>query len=674
MENSHLIYDLSLLTNWEHCHWEYALKTLEVMQEEKIKSEVTDLALLTGGTNNFMLLDNADEVKTIDEYYQLGSTTFSDRSCVIRPTIRFKIMFRKLLKDSYIDDNGLVCVEYGEYPQTAASTDLQNKLEESYEKGQLKNTEESYTFNCINSDDKENNLNLVNYNVYQYNSKKYIRMKASGVNGKKIKLSNGEEYNEGDHVWIEVEPVKWLMDKRSEIMFSLKGLVSGVGRTYLKDMGNSFYTTEVKTYMDHYMTNDLFQVNGLTFEDFSYDDIKIRMGSIDGERRSTVRRFLENRFNNISYIEFGTYFNDGRFYFISKMDDKYHLSRDIMIFLAVNFDEIFHRHGKFEVEKWGFNRSCCNALLDDDLKQGECYLKVLDEEYINTVKEIFRDSNLSISDYMNLVNMGKYDLDALAKTYSGISPNKIKDIILRGGLKDNIYSLFEKLNDKSDDYQTKVLKLINPIINEVIGDDFAFSSYTRDLKYFITGRGRHSEFMKDHIKNGGDEGIRLYNEIPELKREKVNIYFLKEFENLFMDFFLNCSENISMDVLDKVLKLRDYVIKNMPKSYWEKEYETKIVKEPGKVMGRISFDGNYSEVKRTVSTDVLVLSRQKVLKIKKTVLILLPMIINNDYCNLYEELLKVDLDSKYILGLIETLKSNENDKTKVKQIKPNATK
>lgn len=651
IEDSHLIYDLHLLYEndyYKEDDFRFVTETLKIMEKNNLRTEITDLAILTGGTNKIMLYDKEDgNVKTVDNNQNIKTTSVYDRSCVICPRLHWDILYNKLINNSQIEKHGIRYVEYGEYPQTAASFELQKVLEESYQKGELPTIKDSYTFSSTKSNSKESNLDLITYNAYQYQDKKYIRVKANRFDDKNFKLSNGIEYSNGDYVWVEVQPVKWIMDDYSETMFSLKGLVSGVNCADVKE----YYNTEVKYYMDHYMTKDLFQSNSLTIEDyFSKDKIINRMNTIEWEKKYAIREALQSLFNHLAGSGDGSEFDDGRFYFIYEMIDKYNLSRDIQAFLTLNFDKVFHQHGKYQVVKKYQGGPA--YLYEDDLDEDELCLKVLDEKYINTLKETFGNSPLSISDYMNLKNMGNYDLDALSKIYSGISLDKIKDIILRGRLKNNVYSLFEKLNNKSEEYQEKVLELIKPIISDLIDfKDYECHGYNY-LKCYITGKRDINE--------------RIYERISTLEKKKVNIYFLKEFESLFLDFFISNSENISMDVLDKLLNLRNYVISKIPK-HRNLIYEEKVVEEIGKVQGFISYDpsSGYSTVKRIVPKQALTFSKQKVLKIKKLVLLLLPMIINNEIS--YEELLNVDLDSKYILGLIDTVKSTEKDTNKVKQ-------
>ena len=50
----------------------------------------------------------------------------------------------------------------------------------------------------------------------------------SSFKGGKYQLSNGESYRIGDNVWVEVQPVKWLVDERAKVMITDKLIFSGV--------------------------------------------------------------------------------------------------------------------------------------------------------------------------------------------------------------------------------------------------------------------------------------------------------------------------------------------------------------------------------------------------------------------------------------------------------------
>ncbi|UKI26799.1 MAG: ATP-binding protein [Bacilli bacterium] len=161
--------------------------------------------------------------------------------------------------------NGTEEVEYGEYPQYAADSRMQSILESEYNRGMNK-TGRSYTFDSVKYDDYDTGFKPVAYEEYEYQGKKYIRIRAnSDFEGGKFKLSNGVEYRNGDYVWVEVSPVKWLIDDRARILISKMGLVSGIRfldkRTNYK---GDFSRTEMKEYLDRYMIHDLTQTATFT--------------------------------------------------------------------------------------------------------------------------------------------------------------------------------------------------------------------------------------------------------------------------------------------------------------------------------------------------------------------------------------------------------------------------
>ena len=76
----------------------------------------------------------------------------------------------------------------------------------------------------------------------------------------KYSLSNGESYKNGDIVWVEVQPVKWLVDEKSHIMITEKIIFAGV--QFNKD--NNYYTedfdkTNIKAFMDRYLSKEITQ-------------------------------------------------------------------------------------------------------------------------------------------------------------------------------------------------------------------------------------------------------------------------------------------------------------------------------------------------------------------------------------------------------------------------------
>ena len=83
----------------------------------------------------------------------------------------------------------------------------------------------------------------------EYQGKKYVRVIANtSYDGKAINLSNGQSYRDKDPVWIEVSPVKWLVDEEHDIAITENIIFSGV--QFDKE-------TEMYRYLNTYFINDL---------------------------------------------------------------------------------------------------------------------------------------------------------------------------------------------------------------------------------------------------------------------------------------------------------------------------------------------------------------------------------------------------------------------------------
>ena len=254
---------------------------LEVIKKYGTKAAITDLCILTGSYLCEDTYNNIDEDRSLTgrtSWFWTRSNdgdndvraVFTDgfsiyefryfRSGAVRPALQSSEIFSQISPNRVRGYNGTEEVEYGEYPQNAADSRMQNILESEYNRGMNK-TGRSYTFDSVKYDDYRTGFKPVTYEEYEYQGKEYIRIKAnSNFDGNKFKLSNGVEYRNGDYVWVEVSPVKWLIDDRTGILISKKGLVSGI--RFLDKRTNykaDFDRTEMKEYLDRYMLRDLTQ-------------------------------------------------------------------------------------------------------------------------------------------------------------------------------------------------------------------------------------------------------------------------------------------------------------------------------------------------------------------------------------------------------------------------------
>ena len=251
---------------------------LEVISKYGTKAAITDLCILTGSclykdtidedrsltgrTSWFWTRsdDNDNDVRVVNKYGN-GDIGFRyERNVAVRPALQSSVIFSQISPNKVSGYNGTEEVEFGKYPQNAADSRMQNILESEYNRGMSK-TGRSYTFDSVEYNDFDTGFKPVTYEEYEYQGKEYIRIKANfGFSGNKFMLSNGACYRNGDYVWVEVSPVKWLIDDKAGILISKKGLVSGIRFLDKKtDYEGDFNRTEMKEYLDKYMVKDLFQ-------------------------------------------------------------------------------------------------------------------------------------------------------------------------------------------------------------------------------------------------------------------------------------------------------------------------------------------------------------------------------------------------------------------------------
>ena len=275
--------ELTLLTEGQV----WGKKKLEVLKKYGTKSAISDLAILTGAfCNNTCTYtapdDNSLKGRTGQVYTQTSDNYgvvrvvsrdgeyilkfVGNRYVSIRPVLLSSFVFSQISPNRVKGYNGTEEVEYGEYPQYSPDDRTQRQLECKYQIGKLRKTGGKYTFDSTPNNTNSQGFQEVTYKEYEYNGKKYIRVKAdSCYDGESFKLSNGEEYRNGDYVWVEVSPVKWLIDDKTGILVSKIGLLAGIRfHTKEKEYNGDFSETEMKEYLDKYMSKDLFQTATLT--------------------------------------------------------------------------------------------------------------------------------------------------------------------------------------------------------------------------------------------------------------------------------------------------------------------------------------------------------------------------------------------------------------------------
>ena len=259
---------------------------LEILEKRGTKAAITDFSILLGAyVSNNIHIENDNSLEGRTGYYWTKSYNGRNDARVVtaagsgdydpvngrnggaRPALPFSSI-------SSIPTNGesgkrardgILEVEYGYYPQKAVSKDMQERLERAYRSGSISRTRNSYTTDSRKYDAYNKKFLAKQHKEYEYNGKRYVRVEANSDFGSSaFTLSNGENYRNGDNVWVEVSPVKWLIDERAKVMITDKLIFSGVQFNHTRNYHTrDFDKTDIKTFMDRYLSRDLIQSRGI---------------------------------------------------------------------------------------------------------------------------------------------------------------------------------------------------------------------------------------------------------------------------------------------------------------------------------------------------------------------------------------------------------------------------
>ena len=257
---------------------------LDILEKRGTKAAITDFSILLGAYVSDYHIDNDSSLEGRTGYYWTKSDDGDNAARVVTLTGNRDDYFvplrnggaRPALPFSSISSiptngesgkrarDGVLEVEYGYYPQKAVSRDMQDRLERAYKSGTISKTRNSYTTDSRKYNAYDEKFLAKQHEEYEYNGKRYVRVEAnSDFEGDEFQLSNGESYRDGDNVWVEVQPVKWLVDERAKVMITDKLIFSGVQFNYTRNYHTrDFDKTDIKTFMDRYLSRDLEQSRG----------------------------------------------------------------------------------------------------------------------------------------------------------------------------------------------------------------------------------------------------------------------------------------------------------------------------------------------------------------------------------------------------------------------------
>jgi len=263
---------------------------LDILRKRGIRAAITDFAVLHGGWISDYRTKSSSSLEDRTGFYWTKSEDEFSNALIVdvnasidtcntsgglstgaRPALPFSSI-------SNIPTNGesgkrardgILEVEYGYYPQKAVSRDMQERLEREFNSfgSKLRVTGNHFTTESEESAWYHRGFIPKTHTEYEYCGRKFIRVQASfdgdvlEENDDVIVLSNGEKYRDGDYVWVEVLPVKWLVDEKAKIMTTEKIIFAGVQFFEYIDTYHTedFDKSDIKKFMDEYLSKEMFQ-------------------------------------------------------------------------------------------------------------------------------------------------------------------------------------------------------------------------------------------------------------------------------------------------------------------------------------------------------------------------------------------------------------------------------
>ena len=293
--------DFTILTENDACKYGYGF-------------ELTDFAVLLGAAERSFwtrdIIGGEPSVRIISPN-SLGLDA-NRRRAGARPAISYSSISR-MASNPTNKKSGMFEVEYGEYPQTIVSDELAKEIEKSYTNGTLKQTGKSYTTDSVPDSCNYCPFEAETHTEYAYNGKKYIRVvgKDMVATVKRDRyFSNGKKLSVGEVYWVEVEPIKWIVNEETNMALSKNIIFSGVQFNESKQYYGNFEQTSIKKFMDQYFAKDI--VSGKDIGetlDNNYDKRSLKDSYDSVEKRiSSINLLLSEVNEKITIYETGVLF------------------------------------------------------------------------------------------------------------------------------------------------------------------------------------------------------------------------------------------------------------------------------------------------------------------------------------------------------------------------------
>lgn len=253
---------------------------IDVLKKFGTKCAISDFAILLGGyVDSDFYTSEGETLKNRTGWWWTktpydndarvvswdGNRNWNDvnsREGGVRPALPYSVI-SSISTNKVSGANGIVEVEFGEYPQTIAPKSIASDLERLYQNGRLTKTGKTYTTDSRKYDKYDADFQPRNFDEYEYNGKKYIRF-VGDYNGKGETLSDGTKVEDGKTYWIQVEDIKWLISEKENIVLAKNILVAGVQFNKESNYKGDFENTTLGKYLKDVFAQDIQKVGNFT--------------------------------------------------------------------------------------------------------------------------------------------------------------------------------------------------------------------------------------------------------------------------------------------------------------------------------------------------------------------------------------------------------------------------
>ena len=348
---------------------------------------------------------------------------------------------------------------------------------------------------------------------FEYNGKRYVRLYLRAMN-KQIILTNGTPANLSDYYWLEVSPIRWYYDIKSNILISKTILASGVRFCDNHLYFDNFKETDMYLFLNKYFIKDIIPSQNNEYKSVvdtkTYDtsgNNKASKGEKIDELCLQIEKLANYYYGNKDYIgEVHKLIEDYNIKIekVRKKDissnTEFNLSLDVLdvdfIYNKVTHDlnnllnelKDYYEIHKGHIEMLEYTRKCTSILNEED----------------DDVSEVFFDDLVKIRDIVSPYIRDKSIFENIKELFKGYEIELIKCLKEEDSEVSEIKSLEEFKKDIASKMTPYLIKLNQETRNTDILNDIVerFKSLSQTIEK--QNRNKHIMFWFDEIEKCKD--------------------------------------------------------------------------------------------------------------------------------------------------------------------------